>query len=125
MELYRHGFHLEVFSRIDARQHPRSGMDQPAKPHARLSFASTRFTLTQKPTLSGNVSRLFPRRTLTHRARGTATTAVSNALIRSLRGVDELEILKLNLFVKVTRRKIAISLERSAHVGELMDHSAE
>jgi len=28
MQLYRHGFHLEVFSRIDARQHPRSGMDQ-------------------------------------------------------------------------------------------------
>jgi len=27
MELYRHSFHLEVFSRIDARQHPRSGMD--------------------------------------------------------------------------------------------------
>lgn len=52
MELYRHGFHLEVFSRIDARQHPRSGMDQLAKPHARPTFASTRFTLMQKPTLS-------------------------------------------------------------------------
>jgi len=39
MQLRSHGFRLEVFRRIDARQHPRSGMDRPAKPaRARLSL---------------------------------------------------------------------------------------
>lgn len=74
MEFYRHGFHLEVFSRIDARQHPCSGMNQPVKPHARPSFASMRFTLTQKPTLS-EIFSFIPLRTLSHRC-DMVTTAV-------------------------------------------------
>lgn len=41
MELYSHGFHLEVLPRIDARQHPRSDMNRPASVFRLLRDFST------------------------------------------------------------------------------------